>query len=76
MKTIEIEVTRRKSSDIKRAGMLFTFAGSTFILLIFLLEALYSGYSVHANAISDLLATTAKTSIIGEPTAFAISSHG
>lgn len=63
----------KKTSDFKRAGLLFTFAGSAFILLIFLLEALYPGYSVHSNSISDLLATTARTSIIGEPIGFAIS---
>jgi hypothetical membrane protein len=73
MKTEQIAMSGKKSSDIKRAGLLFTFAGSAFILLLFILEALYPGYSVHANAISDLLATTANTSIIGEPIGFAIS---
>jgi len=73
MKTEEIVVTRKKSSDIKLAGLLFTFAGSGIILLILLLEVLYPDYSVHTNTISDLLATTAKTSIIGEPIAFVIS---
>ena len=72
-KTEEIIPIGKKASDYKRAGLLFTFTGSAFIMLIFLLEALYPGYSVHTNAISDLLATTANTSIIGEPIAFAIS---
>jgi hypothetical protein len=71
--TREIIPSEKKRSNYERAGLLFTFAGSTFILLIFLLEALYPGYSVHANSISDLLATTAKTSLIGEPIGFAIS---
>src|SRR5271169_6016075 len=69
----EIIPVEKKTSDYKQAGLFFTFAGSAFIMLIFLLEALYPGYSVHSNAISDLLATTANTSIIGEPIAFAIS---
>ena len=61
-----------KAADLRRAGILFTFTGVGFLLLITALEAIYPGYSVHANTISDLLAIGTTTSLIGEPLAFVI----
>jgi hypothetical membrane protein len=60
------------STDYKRAGLLLTFAGAGFLILITVLEAIYPSYSVHTNTISDLLATGTTTSLIGEPLAFAV----
>jgi hypothetical membrane protein len=68
----QILVSSEKRRDFKLAGSLYIFSGSAFILLITLLESLYPGYSVHTNAISDLLAIGTKTSLIGEPVAFVI----
>ncbi len=61
-----------KSKDFRFAGTLFVFAGAAFILLVTFLEALYPGYSVHTNTISDLFAIGRPTSTIGEPVAFLI----
>lgn len=60
------------ASDSKRAGALFAFAGLGFLMLITVMESVYPNYSVHANAISDLLAIGTRTSLIGEPLAFAV----
>jgi len=68
----EIFASSGKSTDLKRAGVLFVFSGSAFILLVTFLESIYPGYSVHANAISDLLAIGRQTSTVGEPVAFLI----
>jgi len=59
-------------SGSRRAGILLAFAGSGFLMLTTVLEAIYPNYSVHANTISDLLATGTTTSLIGEPLAFAV----
>ncbi len=59
-------------SDLQRAGGLLTFAGVDFLLVIMILEALYPGYSVHHNAISDLVAIGTLTSYIGEPMLFLV----
>jgi hypothetical membrane protein len=61
-----------KVVDLWRGGLLFTFTGIGFLLLITTLEAIYPGYSVRANTISDLLAIGAPTSLIGEPLALVI----
>ena len=61
-----------KTADLRRGGLLFTFTGAGFLLLVTVLEAIYPGYSVHANTISDLLAIGTTTSSIGEPLAFLI----
>jgi len=59
-------------SDSKTAGALLAFAGLGFLMLITVLESVYPNYSVHANTISDLFALGARTSLIGEPFAFAV----
>ena len=46
------------------------FAGMEFLILVTMLESIYPNYSVHGNAISDLLAIGTSTSLIGEPLAF------
>src|ERR1700722_6091844 len=61
-----------KTADLRRGGLLFTFTGAGFLLLVTTLEAIYPGYSLHANTISDLLATGTATSSIGEPLALVI----
>jgi hypothetical membrane protein len=58
------------ASDLRRAGFLLSFAGADFLLVIMVLEAIYPGYSVHHNTISDLLAVGTGTSLIGEPMLF------
>ena len=62
----------RGPTDSKRAGVLLTFSGAGFLILIMVLEAIYPNYSVHANTISDLLAIGTTTSLVGEPLAFAV----
>jgi hypothetical membrane protein len=59
-----------RASDLRRAGFLLSFAGVDFLLVVMVLEAIYPGYSVHHNAISDLLAVGTGTSLIGEPMLF------
>jgi hypothetical membrane protein len=61
-----------RSSDIRRSGLFYILAGVSFIMLVTFLEIIYPGYSVHSNAISDLLAVGRQTSTIGEPVAFLI----
>jgi hypothetical membrane protein len=51
---------------VRTAGLLYMLAGTVMFLAISLAEALYPGYSVHTNAISDLAATTANTSVLVE----------
>lgn len=55
-----------KDPDRHNAGLLFAVAGAVMFLSISLAEALFPGYSVHENAISDLAATTANTSPLVE----------
>ena len=59
------------AGDSRLAGALFSIAGLGFLMLITVLESIYPNYSVHANTISDLLAIGTRTSLIGEPLAFA-----
>ena len=59
--------------DRKIAGTLFTATGMGFLLIVTFLETIYPNYSTHSNTISDLLATTASTSILGEPLLFIVS---
>ena len=59
--------------DRKIAGILFTATGMGFLLIVTFLETIYPNYSTHSNTISDLLATTASTSILGEPLLFIVS---
>lgn len=56
--------------DMRISGILFTFVGVDFLLVVTGLEALYPGYSVHHNTISDLLAVGTSTSYVGEPMLF------
>jgi hypothetical membrane protein len=58
------------ASDLRRAGFLLSFAGADFLLVIMVLEAIYPGYSVHHNTISDPLAVGTATSLVGEPMLF------
>lgn len=60
----------KASSDYRRAGALLAFGGMEFLILVTVLESIYPNYSVHGNAISDLLAIGTNTSLIGEPLAF------
>lgn len=60
------------ASDSKRAGALLAFAGLGFLMLITVMESVYPNYSVHGNTVSDLLAIGTRTSLIGEPLAFAV----
>jgi hypothetical membrane protein len=46
--------------------------GMGFVLVVGVLEALYPGYSVHGNAVSDLLAVGAPNWIAGEVLMFAV----
>ena len=62
----------KEATDFKRAGAFLTFAGLGFLLVITVLEAIYPGYSVHGNTISDLLAIGTTTSLIGEPLIFVV----
>jgi|SRR5271155_963551 len=60
------------ATDSRRAGVLLTLAGTLFLLLITVSEAIYPNYSVHANTISDLFAIGTTTSLFGEPLAFVV----
>lgn len=62
----------KPASDLRWAGILWMTSGMGFLLLVTVLEAVYPGYSVHGNALSDLLALGAPTSIAGEPLMFAV----
>lgn len=62
--------TPRKVSDIRLAGALFCFGGTEIILMLTLAEALYPGYSTHANTISDLAAIGKPTSLFFDPAVF------
>lgn len=64
--------SENRSKNQRLAGVFYTFAGSSFILLITFLESIYPSYSVHSNTISDLLAIGKSTAIIGEPIAFIV----
>lgn len=64
--------SENRSKNQRLAGVFYTFAGSSFILLITFLESIYPSYSVHSNTISDLLAIGKPTAIIGEPIAFIV----
>ncbi|MDA4112884.1 MAG: DUF998 domain-containing protein [Thaumarchaeota archaeon] len=60
----------RRASDIKLAGALFCFGGMEIILMLTLAEALYPGYSVHTNTISDLAAVGRSTALFFDPAIF------
>lgn len=70
MQGSSVQSSLKKSSDLRVAGFLYVVAGTVMFLAISLSETLYPNYSIHHNSISDLLATTANTSIIGEPVGF------
>src|SRR5260370_1887222 len=55
-----------KSSDNKRAGILFTVGGSLFLLLTTAAESIYPDFSLENNAISDLAAIGTSTTVIEE----------
>jgi hypothetical membrane protein len=67
---IQSKIQIKKPSDVRRAGLFYTLSGIVAFLGFSMAEILYPGYSVHHNVISDLAATTAKTSIIAEPAGF------
>lgn len=50
-----------------KAGVLLLLSGAEFILMVMVCEAIYPGYSVHSNAISDLGATYASSFPYYEP---------
>lgn len=56
--------------DSQAAGILYSLSGIVMLLAISISEALYPDYSVHKNALSDLAATTANTSVIVETAGF------
>ncbi len=64
-------LTQVRTTDIRTAGILFFLAGLVMLLAITVGEAVYPAYSVHAQAISDLLAIGTQTSIFLEPAGFA-----
>jgi hypothetical membrane protein len=55
-----------KSSDHKRAGILFTLGASLFLLLTTAAESIYPDFSLQNNAISDLAAIGTSTTVIEE----------
>jgi hypothetical membrane protein len=63
-------VSTKAQSDYRKAGILYLLSGIVISLAISLSEALYTNYSVHTNSISDLAATTARTTFIMEPAGF------
>lgn len=62
-----------KSSDRKRAGVLYSSGAVLFLLLTLASEAMYPNFSLQTNAISDLAAVGVRTSPVEE---FAILSLG
>jgi hypothetical membrane protein len=66
----QVAVSRKAESDYRTAGILYLVSSIVIILAISLSEALYPNYSVHTNTISDLAATTARTTFIIEPAGF------
>jgi hypothetical membrane protein len=62
----------KDAANMKRAGALLAFAGLGFLMVVTVLEAIYPGYSVHGNTISDLLAIGTTTSFVGEPLMFVV----
>jgi hypothetical membrane protein len=70
------DVPRARSAkdplDLRRAGLLWMIGGMGFVLVVSVLEALYPDYSVHGNAVSDLLAVGAPNWIAGEVLMFAV----
>lgn len=61
---------RKVDSDYRKAGVLYLVSGIVILLAISFSEALYPNYSVHANSVSELAATTARTTLIMEPAGF------
>src|SRR5260370_41101377 len=57
-----------KSSDRKRAGILFTVGASVFLLLTTAAESIYPNFHLQTNAISDLTAIGTSTTAIEETT--------
>jgi len=55
-----------KSSDRKRAGILFTVGASVFLLLTTAAESIYPNFHLQTNAISDLAAIGTSTTAIEE----------
>jgi hypothetical membrane protein len=66
----QVIVSRKAESDYRTAGTLYLVSGIVIFLAISFSEALYLNYSVHRNSISDLAATTARTTFIMEPAGF------
>jgi hypothetical membrane protein len=62
----QISSSIKKSSDVKLAGILLTFAGIVFLLLTTTAEAIYPHFSLQTNAISDLAAIGTPTTVIEE----------
>ncbi|MDG6998278.1 MAG: DUF998 domain-containing protein [Nitrososphaerota archaeon] len=64
-----VNLTKRQS-DFRLAGVLYAISGTVMFLFTSLSETLYPNYGVHTQAISDLAATNASTSMIEEPAGF------
>jgi len=62
-----------KSSDQKRAGVLFTAGASVFLLLTTAAESIYPNFHLQTNAISDLAAMGTSTTAIEETAILAFS---
>jgi hypothetical membrane protein len=56
-------------NNLKIGGSLLFFAGVEFFMGLIIAEALYSGYNISTNTISDLGATCNPNCIIHEPSA-------
>ncbi len=66
-------ILAEKSSDQKRAGILFNLGASVFLLLTTAAEAIYPNFSLQTNAISDLAAIASSTMVIEETAILALS---
>jgi hypothetical membrane protein len=62
-----------KSSDHRRAGILFILGASAFLLLTTAAESIYPNFSLQTNAISDLAAIGTSTTVIEEIAILALS---
>src|SRR5579872_2543410 len=59
--------SQKKASERRKGGLLLFISGMEFLFAMMIGEAVYPGYSVHSNVISDLGATQASTFWFYEP---------
>jgi hypothetical membrane protein len=59
-----------KATDLRNAGVLLFLSGMEFLVVMMIGEAVYPGYSVHTNAISDLGAVGTSTFAFYGPAVF------